>query len=78
MVSPALPVISQQPSSASRKEIQEEISTAKAELKNLGAEEQQRQTAEIEAEEQLRAGQAKLDELESGVDRLEKELENPH
>lgn len=61
-----------------RKEIQKEISIVKAELENLAAEEQQRQTAEMEAEEQLRTGQAKLDELESRADRLEKELQNPH
>ena len=65
-------------SPANRKEVQKEISMVKAELENLAAEEQQRQTAEMEAEEQLRAGQAKLDELESRMDRLEKELENPH
>lgn len=61
-----------------RKQIQYEISRNKTELENLATEEQQRQTAQMEAEEQLRTGQAKLDELESRVDRLEKELENPH
>lgn len=65
-------------SPADRKEIQKENSIVKGELENLAPEEQQRQTAEMEAEEQLRTQQAKLDELESRVDRLEKELENPH
>ena len=65
-------------SPANRKEIQQEISVVKAELENLAAEEQQRQTAQMEAEERLRTEQAKLDELESRADRLEKELENPH
>lgn len=60
-----------------RKQIQNEISRDKAELETLAAEEQQRQTAEMEAEEQLRTEQAKLGELENRVDRLEKELENP-
>lgn len=65
-------------SPADRKQVQYEVSRNKAELESLAAEEQQRQTAEMEAEEQLRTGQSKLDELESRVDRLEKELENPH
>jgi chromosome segregation ATPase len=66
-------------SPAARKEVQREISGKKSELESLAAEEQQRQTAEMEAEEQLRAEQAKLSGLEDRVDRLEKELgSNPH
>lgn len=65
-------------SPADRKQVQQEGSRNKAELESLAAEEQQRQTAEMEAEEQLRAEQAKLSGLEDRVDRLEKELENPH
>jgi hypothetical protein len=66
-------------SPATRKEVQREISGKKSELESLAAEEQQRQTAEMEAEEQLRAEQAKLSGLEDRVDRLEKELgSNPH
>lgn len=42
----------------------------------MAAEEQQRQAASMEAEEQLRTEQAKLNELEERVDRLEKELVN--
>src|SRR6266436_7830537 len=66
-------------STADRKAVQSEISRLKAELENLAGEEQQRQTAEMEANEQLRAEQAKLSGLEERVDRLEKELDgNPH
>jgi ribonuclease HII len=61
-------------SPASRKEVQREISGKKLELESLAAEEQQRQSAEMEAEEQLRAEHAKLGALEDRVDRLEKEL----
>jgi len=59
---------------ADRKQVQYEVSRNKAELENLAAEEQQRQTAELQAEEQLRTEQAKLGELEDRVDRLEKDL----
>ena len=59
---------------ADRKQIQWEISHNKSELESLTAEEQQRQSAEMEAEEQLRAEQAKLSALEDRLDRLEKEL----
>jgi len=66
-------------SPADRKQVQYDVSRLKAELENLATEEQQRQTAEMEAEEQLRAEQAKLGGLEDRVDRLEKELDsNPH
>lgn len=61
-------------SPADRKQIQWEISHNKSELESLAAEEQQRQSAEIEAEEQLRVEQAKVGALEDRVDRLEKEL----
>ncbi len=64
-------------SPADRKQVQSEISRLKAELEMLAAEEQQRQTTEMEAEEQLRTEQAKLSGLEDRVDRLEKELDNP-
>jgi len=63
---------------AQRKDAEGEISVLKAELEGLTAEEQQRQTAKIEAEEQLRTEQAKLSALEDRVDRLEKELDNPY
>jgi hypothetical protein len=60
-----------------RKIVENAISRLKAELETLGVEEQQRQTAEMEAEEQLRNEQAKLSALEERVDRLEKDLDNP-
>lgn len=41
----------------------------------MTAEEQRRQTAKMETEEQLRTEQAKLNELEERVDRLEKDLD---
>ncbi|SRR6266699_3618233 len=63
---------------AQRKDAEGEISVLKTELEGLTAEEQQRQTAKIEAEEQLRTEQAKLSALEDRVDRLEKELDNPY
>ncbi len=63
---------------AQRKDAEGEISVLKAELEGLTAEEQQRQTAKIEAEEQLRTEKAKLSALEDRVDRLEKELDNPY
>lgn len=66
-------------SSEDRKRIQSEISGKKQELEALAAVEQRQQTAEMEAEEQLRTGQAKLGELEDRVDRLETALDNnPH
>ena len=57
-----------------RHQAQQEISRLKAELESLAADEQQKQTAEMEAEEQLRAEQAKLGELEDRIERLEKDL----
>ena len=59
--------------SEDRKRFQGEISARKQELEALATVEQQQQSAEMEAEEQLRAEQAKLNELEERVDRLEKE-----
>lgn len=62
-----------------RKQIQLEISANKVVLENVTTEEQQRQTEEMEAEEQLRTEQAKLTTLEERMDRLEKALDNsPH
>jgi chromosome segregation ATPase len=60
-----------------RKQVERQISGKKSELESLAAEEQQRQTAETEAEEQLRTEKAKLSALEDRVDRLEEELGNP-
>jgi chromosome segregation ATPase len=61
-------------SPAQQKEAQQQVSSIKTELQSVAAQEQQAQTAEMEAEEQLRAEQAKLGSLEDRVDRLEKEL----
>ena len=63
-------------SSDDRKRFQGEISANKQELEALAAVEQQQQAAEMEAEEQLRTEQAKLNELEERVDRLGKALDN--
>ena len=60
--------------SEDRKRFQGEISARKQEFEALATVEQQQQSAEMEAEEQLRTEQAKLNELEERVDRLEKEL----
>ncbi len=65
-------------SPAARKEAEDVISRVKPELERLGDEEQQRQSRKIEAEEQLRLGQAKLGELQDQLDRLDKSLENPN
>jgi DNA repair exonuclease SbcCD ATPase subunit len=63
-------------SPARRKESEELVSRLKSELDRLAEEEQQRQTRQMEVEEQLRIEQAKLDGLQEQVDRLEKSLEN--
>ncbi len=59
-----------------RKDIEDLLPRLKAKLEMWGNEEQQRQTKEIEAEEQLRMEQAKLSGLQDQLDRLEKALEN--
>ena len=61
-----------------RKNLQAEVAARKQELAAVAAEEQERQAAETEAAEQMRTEQAKLNELEDRVDRLEKALDNPH
>jgi uncharacterized protein YlxW (UPF0749 family) len=63
-------------SPVNQKQIQADISARKSQLESLGAEEQQQQTAEMEARKQVRTEQSKLNELEERVDRLEKELDN--
>ena len=65
-------------SSEDRQRFQGEISAKKQELEALTPEERQEQAAEMDAEEQLRTEQAKLNELEERVDQLEKNLDNPH
>ena len=69
-----------------RKQIEDLLPQLKAKLTALENEEQQRQTREIEAEDELRTERAKLGELQVQLDRLEKILEgsgqqsaiNPH
>lgn len=61
-----------------QKQLQSQIAADKSDLEWLPAEEQQRQAAELEAEEQLRTEQEKLGALEDRLDRMEKELDNPH
>ena len=63
-------------SPANQKRIEDFIETNKAELESLATEEQQRQAAQMDAEEQLRIEQAKLNELEERMDGLEKALDN--
>jgi chromosome segregation ATPase len=73
-------------SSTDRKQIEELLPQLKARLAALENEEQQWQTSEIEAEDQVRTERAKLGELQVQLDRLEKILEgsgqqsatNPH
>ncbi len=59
-----------------RKEIEEVVSRLKAKLEMWASEEQQKQTREIEAKEQLQMEQAKLSALQDQLERLEKALEN--
>ena len=61
---------------AQRKVIEERLPMLKTRLESLEGEEQQRQTREIEAEQQLRAEEARLSELRDQLDRLDKTLEN--
>jgi chromosome segregation ATPase len=61
-----------------RKQLQSDLTANKSDLEWLPAEEQQKQAGEQEAEQQLRAEQTKLNDLEERVDRLEKALDNPH
>jgi chromosome segregation ATPase len=62
-------------SPAERKQVEESLIQLKAKLASLENEEQQRQTREIEAEDQLRTERARLGELQDQLDRLEKVLE---
>src|SRR6266404_1876684 len=72
--------------SGERKQIEDLLPRLKANLTSLENEEQQRQTRQMEAEDQLRLERAKLSGLQDQLDRLEKMLEsstqqagaNPH
>src|SRR6266404_1881234 len=63
-------------SPADRKQVEEVLTQLKGKFASLENEEQQRQTREIEAEDQLRTERAKLGELQDQLDRLEKVLES--
>ena len=65
-------------SQADRNQAEQMREALKIQLENTTAEEQQRQSTEMDATEQMRAEQAKLNELKERVDRLEKALDNPH
>jgi hypothetical protein len=60
-----------------QKEIQETINRTQSDLDASGSVEQQRQTAEIEAEQQLRTEQDKLSALETQLDELVKKVGDP-
>jgi DNA repair exonuclease SbcCD ATPase subunit len=59
-----------------QKEIQDALSRAQSDFDASATAEQQRQTAEIEAEQQLRTEQDKLNTLEAQLDELVKNLGN--
>ncbi len=59
-----------------RKEVEGVLPRLKTRLESLENEEQQRQTREIEAEQQLRAEEVRLSDLRDQLDRLDKALEN--
>jgi chromosome segregation ATPase len=58
------------------KAVENRLSELKATLESLGSEEQQDQSREIEAEQQLRAEETKLSDLRDQLERLDKTLEN--
>src|SRR5438445_4001953 len=59
-----------------RKELEDRVRQLKTRLELLESEEQQRQTREIEAEQQLRAEEVRLSDLRDQLERLDKALEN--
>jgi len=59
-----------------RKEVEGVLPQLKEKLQSLENEEQQRQTAEIEADGRLQVESTKLNELQDQLDRLEKVLES--
>ncbi len=59
-----------------RKDVEGVLPRLKTRLESLENEEQQRQTREIEAEQQLRAEEVRLSDLRDQLDRLDKALEN--
>jgi chromosome segregation ATPase len=61
---------------AQRKAIENRIPELKTRLESLESEEQQHQSQEIDAEQQLRAEEVRLSDLRDQLDRLDKALEN--
>jgi hypothetical protein len=59
-----------------RKALENRVSELKARLESLGIDQQQDESREIDAEQQLRAEEIKLGELRDQLDRLDKTLEN--
>ncbi|PYU52773.1 MAG: hypothetical protein DMG48_05730 [Acidobacteria bacterium] len=59
-----------------RKELEGVVARSKARLESLESQEQQLQTREIDAEQQLRAEEVRLGDLRDQLDRLDKALEN--
>ncbi len=59
-----------------RKAVENRLSELKARLESLESDEQQNQSREIEAEQQLHAEEVKLSDLRDQLDRLDKTLEN--
>ena len=63
---------------AERKDLEELLPRLKAELESQKNAEQQWQTKQVDAEQDLRTEQAKLNVLQDQLDRLDKSLENPN
>jgi chromosome segregation ATPase len=59
-----------------RKALEDRLSELKARLESLESDEQQYQSREIEAQQQLRAEEVRLSDLRDQLDRLDKTLEN--
>jgi chromosome segregation ATPase len=63
-------------SPAQRKSVENTLTEFRTRLQSLESEEQQRQSREIEAEQQLRAEEVRLNDLRNQLDRVDKALEN--
>ena len=59
-----------------RKAFENRLSELKTRLESIESDEQQSQSREIEAEQQLRAEEVRLSDLRDQLDRLDKTLEN--
>ena len=62
-------------SATDRKQMEDQMSRIKSRLEQVEGEEQQRQTTQIEAENELQTERLKLTELQDQLDRLQKTLE---